>query len=469
MSLKYGMNFTASDMQNLLEQNDVQQNGIRSWKRLFGGASLGHQSQSSALKSDYSEAIAQAYKSNLAQRNAALGSGLNTGATSQYLGLTNQDLHATYQNYMQNYSESLAKTTENYQKELSEIRSGLEERSNNFAKLYSSAYDYLSKELNNATGVFKGNAENGATPIYEGKGRKAKLVGYEDVVRDYIVENNLNWLRDEATGELRSWEDVSQELLNPDGSLTAKGVQFIDQMFNTTNIQTGGFTNEKGEAIRGFDQWLSDTDIDLRNWAASQDSFNYNFAGTNMGTAKALAGLNSTDNTTSAYEYATAENLKPFYEREFVAESAVKEMTNAYNRYVWGVKNGDTGQKYREVGELVTESTDKYFEEMDVDGTFNTFKKTVGTNAYNVAMDEFGKEYENKLTEIKKEITKLADAATKEGYMEKSWDPFYAVFKEANFTKVEEKLREADVLYNELLQRMETYISRDKQRNPSGL
>ena len=41
MRLQYGMNITASNMRNILEKNDKQQNGVRTWRQLFGNASLG--------------------------------------------------------------------------------------------------------------------------------------------------------------------------------------------------------------------------------------------------------------------------------------------------------------------------------------------------------------------------------------------------------------------------------------------
>ena len=35
MALQYGMNITASDMRSLLEKNDKQQSGVRTWRQLF--------------------------------------------------------------------------------------------------------------------------------------------------------------------------------------------------------------------------------------------------------------------------------------------------------------------------------------------------------------------------------------------------------------------------------------------------
>ena len=303
MALQYGMNITASDMRSLLEKNDKQQSGIRTWRRLFGNASLGYNAQSDALTTDYSDAIVQAYRANFAQNNAIMNAGLGTGMTREMLAQSRNDLHTAYETYIRNYGSDMTKASENYGEEVGAIDAALTERATNFANLYNSAYKYLSEELYGSTLTLPGTAENGATPIYEGKGKKSKLVGYENVTLDYFDENDLGWLKNDA-GELLSWNEISHSLMNPDGSLTAKGVKFFDQMFNTLP-ENYISVNDKGETwrTRGFDEWLSATDNELRNWWVSQDEFNYNFAGTNKGTANVLTGRESTDTKYSKYEY----------------------------------------------------------------------------------------------------------------------------------------------------------------------
>jgi hypothetical protein len=341
MALQYGMNITASDMRSLLEKNDKQQSGIRTWRRLFGNASLGYNAQSDALTTDYSDAIAQAYRANFAQNNAIMNAGLGTGMTREMLAQSRNDLHTAYETYIRNYGSDMTKASENYGKEVGAIDAALTERATNFANLYNSAYKYLAEELYGSTLTLPGTAENGATPIYEGKGKKSKLVGYENVTLDYFDENDLGWLKNDA-GELLSWNELSHSLMNPDGSLTAKGVKFFDQMFNTLpeNYMS---TNDEGETwrTRGFDEWLSATDNDLRNWWVSQDEFNYNFAGTNKGTANVLTGRESTDDKYGVYEYADTSGLNrslpsttSFDTSIGAYEDAVAGYLDAYKHYL---------------------------------------------------------------------------------------------------------------------------------------
>lgn len=342
MALQYGMNITASDMKSLLEKNDKQQSGIRTWRRLFGNASLGYNAQSDALTTDYSDAIAQAYRANFAQNNAIMNAGLGTGMTREMLAQSRNDLHTAYETYIRNYGSDMTKASENYGKEVSAIDAALTERATNFANLYNSAYKYLSEELYGSTLTLPGTAENGATPIYEGEGKKSKLVGYENVTLDYFDENDLGWLRNDA-GELLSWNEISHSLMNPDGSLTAKGVKFFDQMFNTLpeNYMSA---NDKGETwrTRGFDEWLSATDNELRNWWVSQDEFNYNFAGTNKGTANVLTGRESTDDKYGVYEYVDMQDIiksstisaKELSDNIDAYKDVLADYLNAYDDYL---------------------------------------------------------------------------------------------------------------------------------------
>ena len=147
MALQYGMNITESDMRRLLEQNDRQQSGVRTWRQLFGNAALGYEAQTAGITSDYSDAIAQAYKSNLAQNSAILNSGISAGATKELLMQNRDALHSAYQTYVQNYGKDMTTATNAYRNEQAAIDTALNERSAKFANLYNSAYKYLIDEV----------------------------------------------------------------------------------------------------------------------------------------------------------------------------------------------------------------------------------------------------------------------------------------------------------------------------------
>lgn len=274
MSVRYGFNITASDMRKMLEENERQQNGVRSWKQLFGNAALGYNAQSDVLKTDYSSVIADAYAANFKRQNAILGAGYNAGATSAFLADNRNDLLSAYDTYVKNYQQNASALAENYAKETDVYDKALDERSQNFAKLYNLAYDYLSQELNGAYQTF-------------GEGEDQTTV-------DYMTNQGLTWMQDE-NGVLRSWNDLSYELFDDTtGELTDKGRDFYNRVFNDIpQSWIRDVDDTKSDvtqrAMRGFDEWLSDTDADLRNWWVSQDEFNV--GGSNKNSAEKYIGI----------------------------------------------------------------------------------------------------------------------------------------------------------------------------------
>lgn len=408
MALQYGANILASDMKNMLEHYDRQQSGVRTWRQLFGNASLGFQAQSDALRTDYSNIIAQAYKANLARENAILNAGLNQGSTQQMLSANRQDLHNTYQQYVQGYTNDANAIAKTYGEEVSAIDTALTQRSENFAKLYRSAYDYLSEELANATLLKDTNIISSMDDA----------VRYEQMESNYLDEKRLGWLRNDD-GELKNWNEISHEILNPDGSLNRKGVEFFDQMFNAT---PQGYTNDEGEETRSFDQWLTEKSSDekselygLRDWWIGQDLFNYTRAGTNKGTANVLSGRESDDEKASHYEYLSSADVKNFGNLSLndISSKASASKTNyekAYDSFINdpGVEGDYSASTKKAEAALETAKSDwanyqteivsrksKYLKEL---------KKTIGSERYDEFMKgeaSFDNEYQRLLNDLK--------------------------------------------------------------------
>lgn len=309
--IKYGLNFNASDIKDSLALMERQQNGVKTWQQLLGGASLGYENQVGALSSDFTDTIAEAYRANLLQRENIYRSGLGARETSSALHTNDANLNQAYMTYLSKYREGLSSAASAYGAETKAIQDAASERSKNLADLYASAYDYWANELFGSTRQDFALDENGnKIPIYEGEGKKAKLTDkYEmqsiNVADEYGLTDLLN-----EEGVVRAWDDISHKLLNADGTLTDRGRQFFDQMFN---LKLSGYTrtDDKGNATatRGFSQWLSDTNADLYDWAMSPDLYNANVQGTNFGTAKSLVGLKSTDDTYNAFDYTDWDKL----------------------------------------------------------------------------------------------------------------------------------------------------------------
>lgn len=303
MAVQYGVNILSSDMRNILEKNDRQQNGVRTWRQLFGNASLGYENQADSLKSYYSDAMAQAYKSNLAQQNNIMGAGLNVGATNELVSLNRRNLQDTYNNYIKNYSNNLQTAATAYGKEIDAISQGLTERADNFSKLYNSAYTYLSEEL---AGSVDAQAKN------------------------YLDLNNMGWMYEGegADRKIAPWNKLAERFKNVDGTISEEGTKFFDQLFNA---RPEGFSREDEKEgkknTRSFDAWLSEKDGELRDWLSSQDLFNYNFAGTNLGTANVITKRESRDDSTSNYEYVNTSGMAELQNLAF-NESAALDTSN---------------------------------------------------------------------------------------------------------------------------------------------
>ena len=424
MPLQYGLNINKSDMMKMLEQNDKQQDGVRTWRKLFGYAGLGANAQSDAITSQYTDAIAQAYKANFEQQNAMYSSGLGSGAVKEALALTRQELQNTYANYLSNYQSNMGDVQEAYSNEVGAIQDDLETRAQNFADLYNSAYTYLSEELFGAQGT-ELDYDN-MTPIVEGKNTKdPKVTGYAptEMQLDYMTEHGLDWLKNED-GTLKSWAEIGPLLLAEDGTFSEQGRMFFDQMFNASSAELSNFTRTDDEGVehkvRGFDEWLSEYNPELRDWWASGDSFNYNFAGSNAGSAKAYAGMDSTD--------VDAERLvkgpTPFKGQEFdtkrskqmysdlkkrqddinYVENEIKQLDADYNsRRTNGGLTADFEREYRtKRGELQSQLQGKKQEfgtlQNNIKSMFvtqanevlNSYKGKIDESIYNDLIAEFG-------------------------------------------------------------------------------
>lgn len=275
MSLRTGYNITSGDLKTILEKQDKQADGIRSWQKLFGNTSLSYSSSKDALSTDYSRIINEAYLNNMARENAILGVGLSTGSAKELVSANRADLRQAYETYITNYRKEQSLLDESYATAVSEIDTALTDRAQNFTDIYSNAYKYIEDELSGASN------KNG-----ELWNNNAFVRSLYDIKTETIDGNDV------TTATLKPWSLASADFFDKEGNLTKKGQEFYDFTFN---FLPEDYVNEEGKAIRSFDAWLSDTNPDLRNWWINPDIYNYTFEGSNVGTSKTIIGLDSTD------------------------------------------------------------------------------------------------------------------------------------------------------------------------------
>lgn len=411
MALQSGFNLPASDMAQILEKNDKTAQGIRTWRNLFGNASLANASAMDKLTTSYSDAIAQAYRANLEQENQIMGAGLSSGATKSLLALSRDELQQTYDNYLANYSSALGDVASAYNEEVATIAGALGDRAQNLSDLYNSAYQYLSEEIYPSTYTDK-----------------------EGNVSNYLDDYNLNWLYntdDAGMTTLKNWDEISNQMFDDNGELTLDGQRFFNAMFNA-RPEGYQLTDADGNIVntRAFDQWLSDTNPELREWYASTDPFNYTFAGTNKGTALSLLGMDSTiqlptytDSLADVSKFADAQyktnipNFKEHYSNMMkdIAEhgaysdyyfsmydpvnetSLIDDMARGlgeqYAQYRNSIKNalGDTYEKMIQENKELFDTLDEYIEKISTASSGDKYNSTYG-NRWALDRDSNGRE-----------------------------------------------------------------------------
>lgn len=395
-TLPYGINITASDMRNIIEQNDKQQTGIRSWRQLFGNASLGYEAQVDALKIDYNKAIADAYAANFQQQNNLMGQGLNIGVTQELIGMNRQDLLSAYSNYMCDYQNAQSEVAQTYQDEVGMIDTALNERAENFANLYNSAYQYLAKELVGSTHLvtdpdtplYYENKEEGTTTTKGGKGKE--YAGQAKKPEDIAIGQGLGWLVDPDSGQALPWEQLSTLLFDDSGALTQRGIQYFNQLMN---MRPEGYTKADGTAVKSFDAWLAEENPELRTWFASADPFNYTFKGTNAGTAAAYAGRESTDEAYNEGEYLSNETAGTLSAPTFNIEGQhtwdeyTKEVQKSYETLTDELQKKFNAEQYREFYDANKSAFDE-FESLSnelVNGEYQSLSKAQQTAQRRVA------------------------------------------------------------------------------------
>lgn len=268
-NVQYGSSIPASDVANILQQTDRQANGVQTWRQLFGNAALGYQSNLGTLQKDFSDAISQAYSSNLAQQGVIASSGLAAGSRNYLQENLSKELSSVYENYVNNYRKAQQEAQQSYSNEYGIIAEELGTRAKNIATLYNeSAYDFLSY-------------------LYE---------------QDKLKDLNLGWLtsydEQDNTYNLLSKDELLNKLFDTEtNEMNAYGREFFDAMFN--------FQGAKG--INSFGRWLSETNPELAEWMLEQDIYDAS-GNTNLEKVKQIIGI-SGDYSSDISKYIDTRNI----------------------------------------------------------------------------------------------------------------------------------------------------------------
>lgn len=251
-NIQYGSSIPASDVAKIIERTDTQLNGVQTWRQLFGNASVGYQSNITALEKDFSDAISQAYSSNLAQQGVIASSGLTAGGRNYLQENLSRELSSVYENYVNNYRKAQQEAQKAYADERGLIVDELNTRAKNIATLYNeSAYDFLSY-LNEQGRL--GDLNLGWLTSYNDKDKTYDLLSKSAV---------LNKLFDAETNEMNAY-----------------GRAFFDAVFNF----------QGAEDVNSFGRWLSEANPELAEWMLEQDVYDAG-GGINLDKVKEIVGI----------------------------------------------------------------------------------------------------------------------------------------------------------------------------------
>lgn len=443
MALQSGFNLPASDMAQILEKNDKTAQGIRTWRSLFGNASLANASAMDTLTTSYSDTIAQAYRANLEQENQIMGAGLSSGATKSLLALSRDELQQTYDNYLANYSSALGGVASAYNEEVATIASALGDRAQNLSDLYNSAYQYLSEEIYPSTYTDpNGNVSN------------------------YLDNYGLDWLYntdDSGITTLKDWDQIARKAFDDNRELTPDGQRFFNAMFNA-RPEGYQLTDADGNIVntRTFDQWLSDVNPELREWYAGADPFNYTFMGTNKGTSQSLLGIDSTMQSPT-YNNSLA-GVRDFADKQY--NTFIPNFKTLYSNTMKGMANKDANSPV--YSPTTIDDFAKTFGERYA-GQRDSIKKTLG-DTYEKMVQE-NKELFDTLDEyIEKLSTKKANDKWNYGTDMTLRIVVKGIESLANLEddKLYNDLLKLDELFQEAVTVAEKYLEANNSNNPSG-
>lgn len=270
-AIPYGMNLTASDAQGAIKEAYKDRAGVNTWTKLLNQAGADYARETSALQEDYSEAIGEAYRSSLKNRENIDRLGLATGSRNELLSENRNALMDAYETYLSKYASGAATAMENYGSNVSAIEQALGDEAGNVSKLLGKVYDY-------AASTWSGDS---AKYMYElfGKYGLGDVFNREEVG---LVGNEKQY-----DYNVKSWDELQNLIYDENHQMTKFGRDFY--------LRALDLTGTEAEGVSSFGRWLAENDPELLEWFNSADPYNYTEDGRRSGTIRKLLGQGAQD------------------------------------------------------------------------------------------------------------------------------------------------------------------------------
>lgn len=348
---EYGTIFTTDSVKRQLLENNRDYKNQQTWKTAFANTDLSAARQQNNLTSSYDNAVLSAYDSYLKQgtqmgNSNLVGSGVNAFTAENQAALT-----SAYDKYKSSYNEGTATIEADRLERQGRIDKALTTQAKNTVDYTLSTVGYLkktyddyvagkntlfdnkqwSKYLVNKSNLSKdeqtrfselekliktnkdGTAKTESDGTIRFKGDNTKLTNEYNALKtkagegvtsdkdvrlmtkDELFAPRFEEVDDGKGGKTKEW----LSLFDDENNLTSRGVDFFDQMQNQ-NIDANSFGS-----------YLADTNKELLSWATEYNPYDFNAAGTNVGSVKKFQGMSATDNT-----YSFAERFGGFTTKE---------------------------------------------------------------------------------------------------------------------------------------------------------
>lgn len=314
--------YTASEAQKQLLNSNRDYNNRLTWQNAIQGVNASANASLSQLEKQYAGATADAYTSYLKNKNALEASGAVGTGLQNLLQENYNTLEQAYNSYQQSLLQGQAQVQQAANEQLENIYSSLEEQAQNSADYTNLHVDYL-QSLWDAY-------EAGENTLFDDPYWTRFKAYYEPTYDDngnIVYDDNGNIVYNQDIASLINSKDLEQMMFT-DGQLNDIGKDILRQLENDTANRDLG--------VQSWNDYLTDTNPELAEWAQSYNSYNYTPGMTNAATMRELYGLSSDDYT---------------YENHYGNLVADNSLTQGILTML-GSEDARYGQLYKEKGQL---------------------------------------------------------------------------------------------------------------------
>ena len=351
--------------------------GSRSFGSLYAANELAGARATQQVEQQYGEQIGAAYKTAMAQRANILESNLGTGYKTELSEDVQKSLNQAYDAYMSKMLQSKQQIAETVNEANTEVDDVLQKYAENTAA-YRNAYgdyaqswvDYMRNNLSeeeyakfitgpdwrNYVTLDFGDDESAASQYQ----LLQKFVDAGIMTDQQLRETYAKYYRLKTTEELSTptfVEEVDPEtgetfrkytsIVDDEGNITAAGKNYFDFLENYAATRQG-----KGPS---WEQYLSENNPELLDWAKTYNPYNYTDDPTNAGTFRTVYGTASTD-----YKYTFLEEYGGLSKKEI--DATFGEMTSIMNKSVDDINTSDVKgliSSYRQLAEQMGYDSDR--------------------------------------------------------------------------------------------------------------